>query len=126
MLTWALICIVAMLHSAKRTQTFPLYSGMSLAPPAELIQKLVAEEEGEQTELEDRRHVKFQLGPNSDPWAKAKNSLQQENISNMVEDLKTAMLKLAPVDSLRNQGFFRQSPPKTTKRACFWKYCVTN
>uniref|UniRef100_A0A8C7I438 Urotensin-related peptide 1 n=1 Tax=Oncorhynchus kisutch TaxID=8019 RepID=A0A8C7I438_ONCKI len=58
----------------------------------------------------------------------AKDSVQQDKFVNMVDDLKAVVLKLAAADKLRSQGFLRseQNLPKTNKRACFWKYCVTN
>ncbi|KAL8180982.1 UNVERIFIED_CONTAM: hypothetical protein K2H54_043392 [Gekko kuhli] len=61
-------------------------------------------------------------------WAGGKESLQDETPENLVEDVKTILWKLAAADKLRSQGFVKaeQSPQKPSKRACFWKYCVTN
>ncbi|KAM8733000.1 urotensin-related peptide 1 [Acanthopagrus schlegelii] len=65
---------------------------------------------------------------NLEPQAGAKESVQQEKFANMVDNLKEAVMTLAAADKLRSQGFLRseQNLPKTNKRACFWKYCVTN
>ncbi|KAJ8398015.1 hypothetical protein AAFF_G00433620 [Aldrovandia affinis] len=91
--------------------------------------------ERENGDMGDHRGVKdmhpyiLQQEGARDTWAKdIKDPLQQEKISNMVEYIKAAVLKLAAADNLRSQGFVRSgdSSPKTNKRACFWKYCVTN
>ncbi|XP_064830130.1 urotensin-related peptide 1 [Oncorhynchus masou masou] len=127
MLSLALFYILAVICSARRTHALPLYPDTSLEPQEELIQKLVAEvEDGENAELTDQREVK-----NLYPLLmqrRAKDSVQQDKFVNMVDDLKAVVLKLAAADKLRSQGFLRseQNLPKTNKRACFWKYCVTN
>ncbi|XP_038868612.1 urotensin-related peptide 1 [Salvelinus namaycush] len=127
MLSLALFYILAVICSARRTHALPLYPDASLEPQEELIQKLVAEvEDGENAELTDQREVK-----NLYPLLmqrNAKDSVQQDTFVNMVDDLKAVVLKLAAADKLRSQGFLRseQNLPKTNKRACFWKYCVTN
>ncbi|XP_056626354.1 urotensin-related peptide 1 [Triplophysa dalaica] len=123
MLSLALLYILAVVCSARRTHALPLYSDGALPEQEDLIQKLVAEvEDGQSNDLTDQRDIKnfFHRG--------AKETLQREKTSSMVDDLKTVVLKLAAADNLRSQGFLRseQNLPKNNKRACFWKYCVTN
>ncbi|KTG45257.1 hypothetical protein cypCar_00011656, partial [Cyprinus carpio] len=127
MLSLALLYILAVVCSALRTDAMPLYSDTALPQQEELIQKLVAEVEDRQNnDLTEQRDIKTVLPVLLQRGAK--ETLQQEKINNMEEDFKAVILKLAAANNLRSQGYLRseQNLPKNNKRACFWKYCVTN
>ncbi|XP_072292414.1 urotensin-related peptide 1 isoform X2 [Eucyclogobius newberryi] len=135
MLSLPLLYLIAALCSARRTHAVPLYPDSSLEPQAEFLQKLVTEvEDGATAEMDQREMnnlypLMMQHSTGRDSWNKGvKESSKEEKYVNMVEDLKEVILKLAAADKLHSQGFIRsqQSLPKTSKRACFWKYCVTN
>ncbi|XP_033182075.1 uncharacterized protein urp1 [Anabas testudineus] len=136
MLSVALFYLLAVICSARWTHALPLYPDSSLEPQSDLIQKLVSEveggldpAEGERREVNNLYPLLMQHNGGRDSWNKGdKDVAQQDKFANMVEDLKEAVLKLAAADKLRSQGFLRseQNLPKTNKRACFWKYCVTN
>ncbi|XP_070770038.1 urotensin-related peptide 1 [Enoplosus armatus] len=136
MISVALFYLVAAICSARRTHALPLYPDTNLEPQADFIQKLVSEvedgpntAEGEQRDVNNLYPLLMQHNGGRDSWNKgAKDSAQPDKFANMVDDLKEAVLKLAAADKLRSQGFLRseQNLPKTNKRACFWKYCVTN
>ncbi|XP_075958956.1 urotensin-related peptide 1 [Anarhichas minor] len=136
MISVALFYLVAVICSARRTHALPLYPDTNLEPQADFIQKLVSEvqdgpniAEGEQREMNNLYPLLMQHNGGMESWNKgAKDSAQQDKFANMVEDLREAVLKLEAADKLHSQGFLRseQNLPKANKRACFWKYCVTN
>uniref|UniRef100_A0A8C5H8V3 Urotensin-related peptide 1 n=1 Tax=Gouania willdenowi TaxID=441366 RepID=A0A8C5H8V3_GOUWI len=137
MLSAALFYLLAVICSATWTHALPLYPETDLEPQAgEVLQKLVSDIEdeanagdGEQRDASNLFPLIMQHNGGRESWNKgAKDSTLQDNYANMVEDLKDVVLTLAAADKLRSQGFLRseQSLPKTAKRACFWKYCVTN
>ncbi|XP_050984429.1 urotensin-related peptide 1 [Labeo rohita] len=117
MLSLALLYILAVVCSARRAHALPLYSDTALPQQEELIQKLVAEVEDRQNnDLTEQRDIKTVLPDLLQRGAK--ETLQQEKINNMVDDLKAVVLKLAAADNLRSQGYLRseQSLPKNNKR----------
>ncbi|XP_060934927.1 urotensin-related peptide 1 [Limanda limanda] len=136
MISLALFYLLAVVCSARRTHALPLYPDTNLEPQADFIQKLVSEVEdgpntadGEQREVNDMYPLLMQHNEGRDSWNKGTKDLaQQDRFANMVDGLKEVVLKMAAADKLRSQGFLRseQNLPKTNKRACFWKYCVTS
>ncbi|KAM8908052.1 urotensin-related peptide 1 [Spinachia spinachia] len=136
MISVALFYLVAVICSGRGTHALPLYPDTSLEPQADFIQKLVSEVQdgantaaGEQREVNNLYPLLMKHNRGMESWDRgAKDSEQQDTFANMVENLGEAVLKMEAADRLRSQGFLRseQNLPKANKRACFWKYCVTN
>ncbi|KAK2838799.1 hypothetical protein Q7C36_013613 [Tachysurus vachellii] len=133
MLSVALLYILAVVFPALNA--LPLYSDTALTPHEDLLQKLVTEIEDDQSDVSTQRDVKtifpilLHQDRDRDTWPEGeKENLHQDKMNHMVDDLKEVVRKLAAADNLRSQGFLRseQNLPKPNKRACFWKYCVTN
>ncbi|XP_063046496.1 urotensin-related peptide 1 [Engraulis encrasicolus] len=129
-----LSCFVVLCCSGSG-KAFPLYSDSPLTTQEDLLEKLV--EEVEESENRDaageprgaRNIYPLFLDQNRDIVGRGnKQTIDQEKITNMVDGLKEVVFKLAAADKLRSHGFTRADPglPKNNKRACFWKYCVTN
>ncbi|XP_041111850.1 urotensin-related peptide 1 [Polyodon spathula] len=139
MQSWALVSIVAVLSATCRSQAYPLYSGSNHVPQGDLYQRMGDSEEGDLTDNEGMRQFKnvypLLLTQDEDTqgtlraaWVKGtKDSAQHEKISNMANDIKSAVLKLAAAEKLITHSFVKsdQNTQKPAKRACFWKYCVT-
>ncbi|XP_043113365.1 urotensin-related peptide 1 [Puntigrus tetrazona] len=123
MLSLALLYILAVVCSERRTHALPLYSDAALPQQEELIQKLVAEVEDRQNnDLTEQRDIKTVLPVLLQRGAK--ETLQEDKINNMVDDLKAVVLKLAAADNLRSQGYLRseQNLPKNNKRGEQFSY----
>ncbi|XP_076149075.1 urotensin-related peptide 1 [Alosa pseudoharengus] len=127
MISVAVLSFLAVMCSTWSSNAFPLYSDTPLEAQEDLLGKLVEEvEESQSRDAGESRGVKSIYPLLLDQGEK--QSFEQEKISNMVDGLKEVVMKLAAANKLRSQGFTRsdQSLPKNNKRACFWKYCVTN
>ncbi|XP_057705452.1 urotensin-related peptide 1 [Corythoichthys intestinalis] len=120
---------VLYLLAARWTHSLPLYPDSNLEIQPDYLQKLVSEDasyntEGEQSEV---NHL-YPLLPQHNEQREILTKAQQDNYANMMDDLKAVVLKMAAADRLRTLTSVRsqQGLPKSNKRACFWKYCVTN
>ncbi|XP_062857038.1 urotensin-related peptide 1 [Trichomycterus rosablanca] len=127
-----LYMLAVLFHAAN---ALPLYPDDALAPQEEVLRKLVSEvvevpddDPSAQKDIKSIFPLVLQHERDRDSWKEAKETPRHEKANNMVDDLKMMVLKLAAADNLRSQGYVRsnQNLAKPNKRACFWKYCVTN
>ncbi|XP_061691130.1 urotensin-related peptide 1 [Syngnathoides biaculeatus] len=125
---------VLYLLAARWTHALPLYPDSSVETPPDFLHKLVSEDasyntDGEHKQANNLYPLLMQQNGQRESWSNGpRDAAQPENYANMIDGLKAMVLKLAAADKLRSQAFVRseQGLPKTSKRACFWKYCVTN
>ncbi|XP_075902761.1 urotensin-related peptide 1 [Nelusetta ayraudi] len=126
MLSVAVFYLLAVICSARRTQALPLYPDTNLEPQAEFMKKLVSGVEdgsdaadGDPSPANNLYPLLMQHNGGSESWNRGmKGTAQQDKYTNVVEDLRETILKLAAADKLRAQGFLRseQNLPKTNKR----------
>ncbi|XP_055499902.1 urotensin-related peptide 1 isoform X2 [Leucoraja erinacea] len=135
MYTWTFICAVAILSAASPFKALPVPPESSRAQE-EFNSRMAEDAMGflskDISSIGERRAADFySMLPKRD---KVLIELQGgtmeklEDNANLVDDMKLLLWKLTTAQHLQQRRFTKsdQAAPKASKRACFWKYCVSD
>ncbi|XP_069752294.1 urotensin-related peptide 1 [Narcine bancroftii] len=132
MYIWAFIWAVTILSAASPLKAFPIFPGSSRIR-AEFNSQMVEDAMGfPSKDISPTRERAGDLYSGLPKREEALIGMQEGTMEkhgdNLVDDMKLLLWKLTAAQHLQHRRFTRpdSATPKPNKRACFWKYCVSD
>ncbi|XP_042196751.1 urotensin-related peptide 1 [Callorhinchus milii] len=140
MYSWTFVCVLAILSGTSRVQAllvFPENSLMQREFDPRVVKDAMGFMPNDISSVEGPRMSDFysSLSKGEDvlldveEGARRKANAEGFRVSgNLVDDMNVLLWKLGAAQHLQNRRFKKsdQVAQKSSKRTCFWKYCVTN
>ncbi|XP_078402376.1 urotensin-related peptide 1 [Cetorhinus maximus] len=140
MYIWTVICAVALLSTASRLKALPVFPENSRIQEEfdpRMAEDAVGFLSNDISSVGARRKADFysafpkqeetvlNLG-GAGPQEDTVDSLGDN--ANLVDNMMALLLKLTDAQNLQQRRYTKSAPAalKSSKRACFWKYCVTD